>query len=86
MKHHIAIVLGCSLVCGVAAADSTSITESAAPERTISVNLDPGGVIQGYYGGNAEWLHGSHGVLVEASYFKKGDDTSSVSLGATGSR
>jgi hypothetical protein len=81
MKSLIAIGLGCSLVSGVAAADpdSAGVTESATRERAISINLDPGGVIQGYYGGNAEWLHGSHGVLVEANYFRKGDDDSSIS-------
>lgn len=79
MKHVIAIVLGSSLLPAVAAADDTRIETSAARERTVSINLDPGGVIQGYYGGNAEWLHGAHGVLVEASYFRKGDDTSSIS-------
>ena len=80
MKHVITtLALAVSLLPTIAAADATTVEKSAAPEKTISVNLDPGGVIQGYYGGNAEWLHGSHGVLVEASYFRKSDDTSSIS-------
>lgn len=51
----------------------------AVRNRTLSVNLDPSGVIQGYYGGNVEWLHGSHGLIAEASYFNKGDGDTSVS-------
>ena len=78
MKHLITI-LGLSLLPTIAVADEATVEKSAARERAISVNLDPAGIIQGYYGGNAEWLHGSHGVLVEASYFNKGDDTTSVS-------
>ena len=83
----IATLLAVPFITSIAAADTTAtapaVTAQAARERTISINLDPAGVLQGYYGGNAEWLHGSHGLLVEASYFRKSDDTSSVS-GASG--
>src|SRR3954467_15155281 len=75
------ILLALPLAAGTALADTATPTVEAhaAHERTISINADPAGLIQGYYGGNAEWLHGSHGILVEANYFKKGDDDTSIS-------
>ena len=55
---------------------------SAAPaERTMSINIDPLGAIQGYYGGNFEWLHGSNGVVVEADYWHSANDVASAGGG-----
>jgi len=84
------ILLGLPLAAGVAAADTAppapapaaavAAQQPEAPtEKTISINLDPGGALQGYYGGNVEWLHGSHGLLVQGSFFHKTSDDSSVS-------
>jgi len=47
---------------------------TAAPEKTFSINVDPFGIWQGYYGGNVEWLHGGNGIVLEGHYWKAGDD------------
>jgi hypothetical protein len=88
-KHLVSILASIPIVAGVAAADTNTvptatIQKEAPHERAWSVNLDPGGALQGYYGGNVEWLHGSHGLLAQVSYFHKGDDVSSV--GGVGSK
>ena len=68
-----------------AAADDSTATMpsvSAAPaERTMSINIDPLGAIQGYYGGNFEWLHGSNGLVVEADYWHSANDVASAGGG-----
>jgi hypothetical protein len=65
-----------------AAADGSTATMpsvTAAPaERTVSINVDPFGAIQGYYGGNVEWLHGSNGVVVDADYWHSANDVASA--------
>jgi hypothetical protein len=83
------VVFGLPLAGGVAAADpappslaptsAVALQNEAPPEKTISINIDPGGALMGYYGGNVEWLHGSHGLLVQGSFFHKSSDDSSVS-------
>jgi hypothetical protein len=63
------IVLTLSLVSSIAAAETPNEVKTQAPDRTISINLDAApALLHGMYGGNVEWLHGAHGVLVEGNY------------------
>lgn len=67
-----------------AAADIPAMTPAitaAPPEKTMSINVDPFGIWQGYYGGNFEWLHGAHGIVVAADYWMASNDTSSTNGG-----
>lgn len=56
---------------------------TAAPPRTFSINVDPFGLVQGYYGGNVEWLHGGHGIVLEGHYWSAGDDKFSTKGGGS---
>lgn len=75
------ILLATATLARTAAADPTTTISAAAPERTVSINVDPFGLVQGYYGGNVEWLHGAHGLVVDADYWHAGDDTFSTAGG-----
>jgi hypothetical protein len=88
IKISIAATLAALLLGGasrVAIADEAgpaSRVEASPPaERTRSINADAANVALGNYGGNFEWLHGGHGLLVEASYFHHGNGSTSVDGG-----
>jgi hypothetical protein len=90
MKPAIATVLALSLVPGIAAAETLAAVKTAAPERTVSINLDLDPVstlVRGMYGGNVEWLRGSRGALIEAHYGReRGDMSLDAFTGSVGYR
>ena len=61
---------------------SVPALHAGSSERTMSINANPLAIVQGEYGGNFEYLlHGTHGLLVEADYWRDNGVDSSASGG-----